>query len=303
MNRNPDPAACGPLLSRMGLIGDQDAIGTEPLRGGLWNDVFRVRGSAIDGTDIDWVVKIFNTGGQESLFPSLPADEARALATLTGLDVAPPFVAFEPAIGGRPVLVYGFHAGEPWHDGTERVAALFRRQHGPAADGFRRLAIEPAAILDEGDALIASFPAEPMAQRLRAARPAVGPVPPLARRCLVHTDAGPGNLIDGPDGLRLIDWQCPGLGDAAEDLFSFLSPAFMILFRHAPLTVDERASFLSAYGDRDAIERLTAMEPYFAYRMLAYCVRRRIELEAIDRALAARYTDAFDAQIAQIEGR
>jgi len=291
----------GQILVRMGLIERPENVSAERLRGGLWNDVFRARGCGPAGAEIDWVVKVFNTGGTESLFPSLPTDEARALAALSGSGVAPPFVGFEPEIAGRPVLVYGFHAGKPWRDGIDRVAALFRRQHAVNAGGFRLLAIEPDAILAEGDALMRDHDADPMARRLRAAKPAVVPVSPLDRRCLVHTDAGPGNLIDGPAGLRLIDWQCPGLGDPAEDLHSFLSPAFMILFEHAPLTGGERDAFLDAYGDPASQRRLAAMEPYFGYRMLAYCVRRQVELSTDNPALARRYHDAFHAQIGELE--
>ena len=34
----------------------------------------------------------------------------------------------------------------------------------------------------------------------------------------------PGNLILGEKGLRLIDWQCPAIGDPIVDIMMFLSP-------------------------------------------------------------------------------
>ncbi len=48
------------------------------------------------------------------------------------------------------------------------------------------------------------------------------------RRTLVHGDVVPGNLIRSNDGLTVIDWQCPGIGDPADDIACFLSPGMQM---------------------------------------------------------------------------
>ena len=35
--------------------------------------------------------------------------------------------------------------------------------------------------------------------------------------------------------MRLIDWQCPALGDPAEDIACFLSPAMQVIYGAGPL--------------------------------------------------------------------
>ena len=90
-------------------------------------------------------------------------------------------------------------------------------------------------------------------------------------------------------------------GDAAEDLFTFLSPAFQVLYNHEPLTPAERAAFLDAYDDPQVLARLTALEPALTYRFGAYCAMRRLELEHSDPAGSARYARALALSIADLE--
>ncbi len=280
------------LLRAEGLLQPRGAPRMSPFAGGYWNQVWRLQ-------DVlrDWVVKVFDHRAERRLFPILPDSEARAMKVLSGLDLAPDPVAYLPRAGERPaVLVYGFHEGEAWQSGAARVARLLKRQHGLSLDGFRPLATDPAAILAQGDWLIRDLEDDALVARLGAMRP--DPILlPAPRRAFVHTDAGPGNLIEGPRGLRLIDWQCPGMGDPAEDLFSFLSPCFQILFQHAPLDDGERRDFLAAYDDAEVARRLQIMGPFYAYRMLAYCCLRRLRLSECDKVAAERYRCAFEAQL------
>ena len=286
------------LIDR-GLLADRAAVTVAPLTGGYWNETLRVRGGGVD-----WVVKAYRSSAGQTLFPNLPEAEARALEALAGRAVAPAPVGFFPAsdaVGdddsrGR-VGVTVSHPGAPGGGGGAAVAGLLRRQHGIAADGFRTLAMAPAAILEQGDRLLALAGTDALAGAARARRPAMVDGPPPRARALVHTDAGPGNLIDGPAGLRLIDWQCPGLGDPAEDLWSFASPGFQILSERAPLDRAERAAFLAAYDDAEVAGRLRYLEPYLAYRMIGYCCQRRGQLSGRDDAAAARYARAIAAQM------
>ncbi len=181
------------------------------------------------------------------------------------------------------------------------MARLLKCKHGLALEGFRLLATEPAAIHAQGDWLIRDLEDDDHVARLRAGRPK--PISlPASRLAFVHTDAGPGNLIEGPEGLRLIDWQCPGMGDPVEDLFSFLAPCFQILFQHAPLTAEERGDFLAAYGDAEVAARLEVMTQFYAYRMLAYCCLRRLRLSECDKTAAERYRRAFEAELSLLGG-
>lgn len=283
----------GALLADLGLLdGDPEVI---PLAGGYWNEVVRVRGEGLDH-----VVKVFAEQSGWRLFPILAEDEARALAVLRGADVAPAFVAFHPRAGSRPaVLVYEWVEGALWEEGTAEVGRLFRRQHAVSGEGFREVPTDSAGILEQGERLLAGADAADAAS-LRALRPA-RPVPAAERRTLIHTDAGRGNVVVGADGPRLIDWQCPALGDPAEDLFTFVGPAFQVVFGHEPLTAAERAELLDAYGDAAAIARLEALEPALTYRFAAYCAARRVELATSDPAGAARYARALALSIADLE--
>ena len=265
------------------------------LPSGYWNDVVRVRG---DG--FDWVCKAFAEQDGWRLFPILPDEEARALVVLGGRRVAPEFVSYHPRAGGRPaVLVYEWVEGAMWTEGTAAVGELLRRQHAVPATGFREVPTGSDGILEQGDRLLGGA-APDDAAALGALRPSVR-VQPSPRRVLLHTDAGTGNVIVGPDGPRLIDWQCPALGDAAEDLFTFLAPAFQVVFDHEPLTAAERAACLEAYGDPAVEARLAALEPALTYRFAAYCAMRRADLAEADPVSAARYARAVALSLADLE--
>jgi aminoglycoside phosphotransferase (APT) family kinase protein len=290
-------------LAALGAIRD-----VKPLAGGYWNQVFRVRGERPEGA-FDWVVKRYDDSPEAELFANLPDHEARALEILDGFEVAPApigFFAEEP--DGRPVLVYAFYAGRPWQEGVEAVAAVMRRQHAPEpaarAAELRRLTLDPALLLDQGDALLAKCAGDRFAEALAAVRPSVDEIAPPRRLALVHGDLGPGNIIVGEAGPRIIDWQCPGLGDACEDLYCFQSPAFQILYDCPPLSAAQRQAFLAAYDPSGAAgRRLAALTPAWSYRMLAYCCRRRQMLADRDPAASARYARALAAELAEVFGR
>jgi aminoglycoside phosphotransferase (APT) family kinase protein len=268
------------------------------LGGGWWNDVWRLRSAGRD-----WVVKLFVDEGASTLFPMLPDDEARVLEVLRGRRIAPEPVAYVPrAEGRRALLVYEFHPGGPWLRGVAAVADLMRRQHALAPDGLRTVPVAPDAIVDEGDVLLDDVADTDAVAALRAHRPRPAALRPRPL-ALLHTDAGPANLITGGDGIRLIDWQCPALGDAAEDLFSFSAPAFQLLSDRPPLTPGQRRRFLRAYGDTPVLRRLEELWPALSYRMAAYCCRRAIELADTHPAGSARYRRALALTLDEIGER
>lgn len=267
------------LLRAKGLWQGQMAV--KPLKGGYLNVVLCVTTGASR-----LVLKRFAPETTGTLFPNLPADEARALSVLGGLDVSPPLLAFWPELA---LMAYSYVEGAPWTTGTADVARLLARKEAADPAGFRPVPCDPAGILAEGDALFARCSAP--APR----RPVAVDCPPPARLSLIHTDLGPGNLIGQGAALRIIDWQCPAAGDLTEDIYSFLSPAFQILSDHAPLTAAEVAEFWAALARPDLRARHATLRPYFAWRMAGYCLWRsetRAEPEIRDR-----YARAYSAEL------
>jgi thiamine kinase len=293
---NPLKAGIVRALERRGMVLAGGEANLTKLTGGGWNDVFRLQ-----ATGVDWVVKLYNSGQQASLFPMMPEAESQALEALRGRKVAPEPVAFLKTENdlqglGRPMLVYVYYPGQQWVSGVEPVAELFKRQHGLEPGNQRPLASESGAILYQGDQLLTKLADDAWAQRLKAARPVPPAAMPRGRRALVHTDAGPGNIIQGEDGLRLLGWRCPGIGDPAEDLYGFLSPAFQIISKSPMLNTDDHGRFLRHYGDTVTAERLDLLWPAYSYRMLAYCRLRVLELQHRDPKLSERYRKAFEAE-------
>lgn len=285
------------FLRQKKLVHSHRELSISALHGGFWNDNFRLTGEGID-----WVVKHYRKGQRTSLFPVLPDQEAHALDSLAGHGIAPHPVAFYP--GENPVLIYEFWKGEPWKTDVVPVAHLLSRLHqvqithsGP----FRELQTDPSGLLTQGDEMLAGAGTSELAKKLAQFRPDPVQTQPLPQRSLIHTDVGAGNLIEGPGGIRLIDWQCPGLGDPAEDLWAFLSPAFQILFDRPPIAEAQRDAFLGAYGNPETTNRLNLLSPFFSYRMSAYCCLRSLELAETDPKLSAHYRKAAAAQIEELE--
>jgi hypothetical protein len=282
-----DPTA---LVESKGLA--ERPFSVSRLKGGAWNDVFRIRS---DKADI--VIKRFVNMPEGSLFPNLPHGEALALERLSGLAVAPEPVAFYPETEWGAALVYQFHPGKSWDGNVLPVAQLQKRKLGVDTSGFREVPIDCEGILAQGDALFARCENDHRVEAFRKYRPKARAFAPLGRRVLIHTDVGPTNLIDGPQGVRLIDWQCPAAGDPAEDVASFLAPALQILSFRAPLSLAERMAFLAEYADPAMQERLAVLEPCYVYRMAGYSCLRYQLLKDSDPMWHDLYIKAADAEL------
>ena len=273
---------------------DLRVTGIERLAGGYWNDVLRL---VTDQGPL--VLKHYRAVMPGTLFPNLPDAEALALTRLQGLQVAPDPVGYWPA---DRVLIYAYVEGRAWAGDTDSVAALLRRKTGAAAHGFRAVPVEPAAILAEGEALFARCQDAPLTRRLLGLRPPIAPAPTRGwcqQRQLCHTDIGAANMIGAGPGLRLIDWQCPAAGDPAEDVYTFLSPAFQILNLHPLLAASDRARFLTLMEDADLTARYPLLEPAYAWRMAGYCCARMQSAETAE--VRARYASAAEAEADLIE--
>lgn len=257
------------------------------MAGGYWNDVLRIRSA-----ERTLILKAYRDVLPGTLFPNLPDSEALALERLSGLAVAPERVGYWPQ---ERVLVYEYVDGVPWDGDVEAMAELLLRKEAADPAGFRQVPLQPRDILAEGDSLFARTAPDETVEAFRIARPADDPIEPPPRLSLLHTDIGATNLIGSGAALRLIDWQCPGAGDLAEDVYSFLSPAFQILNLREPLTDGERRRFFAGLGRPDVEDRHRRLEPAFAYRMAGYCCLRYQTAE--DEAVRARYRRAAAAEL------
>lgn len=192
---------------------------------------------------------------------------------------------------GRQWLAYVHITGTIWQSGSAHVAQLLGRLHDQlgffglplGCNGSAELAAQTLAIL----ALCNDT------KHLQNLAPE-GQVAALATPMLIHGDPVPGNLLVHDGTLTLIDWQCPQLGDPAEDLALFLSPAMQLLYRGSPLSQEEEVIFIAAYPDRRIVARLQALKPWFHWRMAAYCQWKAEQGGSHDR-------DAMELELAALQ--
>ena len=267
------------FLAKQGLAANKSAF--RKLKGGYLNSVWRV-----DTPDGCLVAKEFAKPMTGTLFPNLPEDEAEALRRLAGLDVAPDLVGFWP---DASLLVYDFVEGEMWDGDMQGAAHLLLRKEVADPAGFRTVRLDPRDITAEGDALFARCISPP-----DVIPPPQAKVPPPQKLSLIHTDIGV-NLVGAGSNLRLIDWQCPAIGDICEDIYSFLSPAFQILGERAPLADAQVRDFWQALARPDLEERYALLRPAYAWRFAGYCAWRSEVLE--DAAVCARYRRALTEEL------
>lgn len=286
-----DAADAIAFLERAGFAGPFEV---KLLRGGYWNKVMR-----IDSASRRLVLKRYVEVLPNSLFPNMPDQEAAALDRLDGHDVAPEPVGFWPKDG---ILLYRYVEGALWSGDVAAVADLLRRKEAVSSHGFRSVPWQPDAILAEGDRLMARCHDDPRAGLLRAGRPDRVPVGAPEKLSMIHTDIGAGNLVGAGAGLRLIDWQCPAEGDLAEDVYSFLSPAFQLLNGRQPLAPDAVDTFFAALAMPGIRDRYLRLRPYYAYRMAAYCCLR-YQGAGEDLILHDRYHAAVTAELEALDPR
>lgn len=225
------------------------------------------------------VIKLYAQGRKNPLFANDPAREHAVLAALSGTGLVPPLVqagAFE----GRQWLSYAHIKGQPWQADTGHVAQVLGRLHDCAPPAGLPQGVTGSQALE---AQVSGILAQCRdGQSLAALRP-LGRVPPLLQPVLIHGDPVPGNLLAHDGTLTLIDWQCPQIGDPAEDLALFLSPAMQLAYRGAPLSRAEEEAFLQAYPDPRIVGRYLSLRPWYHWRMAAYCQWRMEQGSAADR--------------------
>ena len=271
------------FLTGVGLV-DEPACFSK-LTGGFHNAVW-----LIEIGDQQLVAKCFSETMMGTLFPNLPVDEAEALRRLEGLDVAPRLVGFWPEVS---LLVYEYVEGSMWNSDMVGVAELLLRKEVADPNGFRTVPLTSEDILIEGDLLFARCASEAV-----EFRPKPIAIPKLEKLSLIHTDVGV-NLVGAGSGLRLIDWQCPAIGDICEDIYSFLSPAFQILGGRPPLTDEQISIFWNALDRPDLAHRYDQLRASFAWRFSGYCAWQAQVLE--DPNICSKYRRALTVELAYMK--
>jgi aminoglycoside phosphotransferase (APT) family kinase protein len=154
--------------------------------------------------------------------------------------------ALSPAEAGRlGALVRAIHGtraagqgGLPWWEAPATTLDGYRR--GRAADASRALAGTPDVILP-ARALLASSPAgEEAGEPFR----------------MLHGDLVEANVVWGPDGPGLVDWEFWRMGDPAEDL------AYLVELNG--LSDPARAAVLAGYGDAAVAARVEGWRVFVA---------------------------------------
>ncbi len=235
-----------------------------PLFGGRSNSAWHLIGKTPEQSA---VLKLYRTQANNPLFPNDPDAEARLLRHLAPTGIAPQWLASFSLKAGQCNL-YQAIPGKSWAADVSKVAALIQTLHSVAPpkplrqgpNGSTEILTQADTILDKCEATAP----------LRSLRP-TQQVPPTDHLVLLHCDIVASNLIQNETGLHLIDWQCPAVGDAVEDLAIFLSPAMQTLYRGSPLSKAEVNQFLDLF-DATTRKRYHMLAPHFHYRMAAYCL-------------------------------
>ncbi|MGR3756366.1 MAG: phosphotransferase [Tranquillimonas sp.] len=283
----PPPSLAGALARRELL---PDHVAWRRLSGGRTNELWLAR----EATDRGLVCKIYPPGHDTPLFPNRPRDEAAALAALRGSGLAPRPVA-RLALPEGPCLIYGYLPGRTGTADPGEAGGLLRRLHDLPPPPLPRRAASADALRRQGDAMLDGLTDRQAAAELRHRRPEPCETPGDAVPAVfLHGDPVPSNILSGPDGPALIDWQCPARGDPVLDLALFLSPAMQVLETGRPLSRRQEAAFFAAYGDPAAQRRLHRLAPVLHWRMAVYCQWR------IERGDAA-YRPALAAELARLD--
>lgn len=249
MTAQPPPLPKDPALFRaLARLGADRSAGMVPLTGGRTNHVWRLG---------PLVVKCYAPNRASPLFPNDPQAEVKALRLFSPLGIAPRLLA---AGEGWLICDHFPDDGPKTPDGIARLLHLLHRQT-PPKNSFRALPNGSSALLAHARSFAPDGLPPPPPD------PHLPPVPPRP----VHADAVLGNILSAPSGLLLIDWQCPGMGDPAEDLATLLSPSMMWLYTGQILGPDWVEAVLAAYPDAGTVQRTRALLPLYRWRIMAHC--------------------------------
>ena len=229
--------------------------------GGQTNKVWRVVGEQ------DLICKLYQNSQNNPLFKNMPEDEYRCLKWLEGSNIAPkPYKLLETELG--MVLLYHYVDGALWSNDLNAVSDLLCRIHEhKILKGLRIISGLPSQIQTSGLKIINNLNNKCKNELTKICpNVIISEIEPV----LVHTDVVVGNLIFGNQGLRLIDWQCPALGDPVLDIAMFLSPGMHEIYGSGKLSMKDHEIFLMNLTPK-LRSRYNILGPLYHWRLAAYC--------------------------------
>jgi hypothetical protein len=216
---------------------------------------------------MDLICKLYLETKTNPLFNNTPEEEYRCLLWLDGSNIAPkPYKFLKTPFG--EVLLYNYINGETWSHDLSTVSELLSRiRKHKCPKGLRILSTSPSAIKQTGLEIINKLNSYHK-NKLKIICPdvSISDIDPV----LLHTDVVPGNLILGNEGLRLIDWQCPAIGDPTVDIVMFLSPGMHKIYGSGKLSMKDHEAFLMNLTTK-LRSRYNIIGPLYHWRLAAYC--------------------------------
>ena len=246
-------------LIMQGVISNKTAWHAQT--GGQTNKVWRLIGEK------DLICKLYLETKTNPLFNNTPEAEYRCLLWLEGSNIAPkPYKFLKTPFG--EVLLYNFISGETWSHDVEAVSELLTRiRNHKCPKGLRTLSTVPSDIKQSGFEIINRLNGYHKNELMNICPDvSISDIEPV----LLHTDVVPGNLILGDKGLRLIDWQCPAIGDQIVDIMMFLSPGMHEIYGSGKLSMKDYETFLMNLTPKLRC-RYNRIGPLYHWRLAAYC--------------------------------
>jgi len=246
-------------LATQGVISNQTIWQAQT--GGRTNKVWRLEG------EIDLICKLYLETKANPLFNNTPEAEYKCLLCLDGSGIAPkPYKYLKTPYG--EVLLYNYIKGQVWSHDVSTVSELLTRIHKhKQPKDLRILSALPSDIKETGLKIINKLNSYHK-HKLNIICPDVS-IPDI-EPVLLHTDVVPGNLILGDEGLRLIDWQCPAIGDPIVDIMMFLSPGMHKIYGSGKLSIKDHQTFLMNLTPK-LRSRYNLLGPLYHWRLAAYC--------------------------------
>jgi thiamine kinase len=234
--------------------------------GGRTNRIWKI--GSCDGA---FVCKLYHRDAGTILFPNDVLAEENALRFLQDRDIAPELISTHQSSLG-PCLVYRHVPGQLWHGEVSVVGEKLSELHSLPTPilGFRTLDAGASSILQTGAEILGKCTSSDAISLAKMAPPAIDLSDTPA--VFLHGDLVPGNIVINGTDVRFIDWQCPAIGDATEDIAIFLSPAMQVLYGHRALTGDETDEFFAAYSDAGVQDRYYKLKPFYHWRMATHCL-------------------------------
>ena len=229
--------------------------------GGRTNKVWQLVGEK------NLICKLYLETENNPLFNNTPKAEYDCLNWLHGSEIAPkPYKFLKTPLG--KVLLYHYIEGVTWHADVGIVSDLLSRiRMHQYPKGLRRLSRLPSDIKQSGLEIINTLN-KYHKDKLIGLCPeiSISDIEPV----LSHTDVVPGNLILGDKGLRLIDWQCPAIGDPIVDIVMFLSPGMHKIYGSGKFSIKDHEDFLMNLTPK-LRSRYNIIGPLYHWRLAAYC--------------------------------